>query len=149
MKTLMLVPIMLISMVSLALAQDAAAPAAPEKANLVSGLVSALLGGAMAVFMGWGKNRDAKTGEMQKFEVQHAWPTLVIGGIVGLVAFWLKKTPQDLVTSLEASPIYAGIIFAVEAGWKLIWRNTVPLVREALGAVKSGGNPTTPPSNPS
>lgn len=149
MKTFMLVPVMMVAMVSLAFAQDGAKTAAPENANLVSGLISALLGGAMAVFVGWGKNRDAKTGEMQKFEVQHAWPTLVIGGVVGLVAFWLKKTPQDLVSSLEASPIYAGIIFAVEAGWKLIWRNSVPMVREALSAVKSGKNPTTPPSNPS
>jgi hypothetical protein len=128
---------------------QAAAPTAAEP-KVWHGILGAVLGGVLAVLVGYAKNRDPKTGEMQKFEIRYAWPTLLIGAIVGLVSHWLKKTPQDLVSSLEASPIYAAVVFLAEAAWKAVWRNSVPLIREALAAIKSGGgNPTNSPSGPS
>lgn len=132
-------------MAATALAADQAAATGQAAPSLVNGIVSAVIGGVMAVFLGYGKNRNAASGEMEKFDIKYAWPTLIIGGLVGVGSYFMKKTPADLVASLEASPLYAGVIFAVEAAWKAIWRNSAPMIREALGAIKSGKeNPTNP-----
>jgi hypothetical protein len=133
-------------------AQAAGAPASPT-ASLpapVKGILNGLLAGVIAAGLGWIKNRNAANGDMEKFEIKYMIPTLVIGAIVGLISGWMGKTPQNLLESMETSPIYAGIVVVGEMIWKAIWRNSVPMVREALQAVKTGGgNPPTPPSNPS
>ncbi len=127
----------------------AAAPAKEEGSTLpggIKGILTGILGGAIAVFIGWGKNKNTSTGEMEKFDIKYAWPTLIIGGIVGLIAHWMGMAPADFITSIEASPIFAGAVFALEAIWKMIFRHTAPLIRESVDAIKGAGkNPPTPP----
>lgn len=133
-------------------AQAAAAPASPTASlpTPIKGILNGLLAGVIAAGLGWVKNRNAATGDMEKFDIKYMVPTVVIGAIVGLVAGWMGKSPASLLDSLETSPIYAGIVVVGEMIWKAIWRHSVPMVREALQAVKAGGqNPPTPPSNPS
>lgn len=133
--------------------QDGGAAAGGATASLpvpVKGILNGVLAGAIAAGLGWVKNRNAATGDMEKFDIKYLVPTVVIGAIVGLIAAWMGKTPQNLVESLETSPIYAGVVVVAEMIWKAIWRNSVPMVREAIGAIKAGKeNPPTPPSNPS
>lgn len=118
-----------------------------KSGGLGAGILSGVIGAVGAVLVGWLKNRDMKTGELEKLDIKYAWPTFLIGALVGVVAGLTKKAPSDLVGSLEASPIYAGVVFAVEAGWKAIFRNTAPLIKETMGFIKDGGkdqNPTPP-----
>jgi hypothetical protein len=123
--------------------------ALPEGAKMpdgLKGIMTGVLGGVLAVFLGWGKNKNAQTGEMEKFDVKYAWPTLIIGAIVGLIAHFMKLTPEGLVGSLEASPLFAGAVLGLEALWKIVFRHSVPLIRETVNSIKGGGNPPSPPS---
>lgn len=131
-----------ISFSSLAFAFDGT-QASSDMPPMLKGILTGVIGGVIAGFLGWSKNRDTKTGEMQKFEFQYLWPTLLVGALVGAASYWLKKEPKDIVASLEASPIYAGIIFGAEALLKTIWRNSAVTLRGILSDVKSGGNPPT------
>lgn len=109
----------------------------------VKGILNGVLGGAIAVFLGWGKNKDPQSGKMESFDVKYAWPTLIIGAVVGLIAHWMNLTPKDLLTSVEASPIFAGAVLALEMLWKMVFRHSVPLIRETVNAIKGGGgNPS-------
>jgi len=133
-------------MAGVALAQAAPAATGGGMPDWVKGIMTGVLGGVMAGFLGWMKNRDTATGKMEAFEFKYLWPTLLVGALVGIISHFLKTTPANLTASLEQSPIYAGIVFAVEALWKAIWRNSVVTFRDALGNVKAGtGNPPTPP----
>ncbi len=125
-------------------ATDGAAPADSKIPGGIQGILSGLIGGVMAVFLGWGKNKNASTGEMEKFDIKYAWPTLIIGAIVGLAAHWMNLTPQGLVASVETSPIFAGVVLGAEMLWKMIFRHTTPMIRDALGAIK--GAPENPTS---
>jgi len=137
-------------MAGVALAAQAAAPASGGTPDWIKGALTGVIGGVMAGFLGWMKNRNTQTGEMEKFEFKYLFPTIIVGALVGLIASFMKKQPVDLLNSLESSPVYAGIVFAAEALWKAIWRNSVVTFRDALGNVKSGtGNPPpTPPPQP-
>lgn len=153
MKRMILAGIMVLMAGGIALAlqdADAAVAAAGESKvpDGIKGILTGILGGAIAVFIGWGKNRNASSGDMEKFDVKYAWPTLIIGAIVGLISHWMDMAPKDFITSMEASPLFAGAVFALEAVWKAIWRNSVPLVRDAIGAIKAGGGNPTPPAPP-
>lgn len=106
------------------------------------GLVNGFLAGVVAVFYGYAKNKDPKTGAMESFDIRYAFPTLVVGGLVGVAASLLKVSPQDLSTSLTASPVYGAVVFAVEAVLKAAFRHSVPWLRDALGAIK--GHPEEP-----
>lgn len=134
-----------------ATAAGADAPKEEEKGGMpggLKGILTGILGGAIAVFIGWGKNKNTSTGEMEKFDIKHAWPTLIIGAIVGLIAHFMDMAPGDFLTSIEASPLFAGAVFALEAIWKMIFRHTAPLIRESVDAIKGAGKnppPTTPP----
>ena len=131
-------------------AAGAAAGAAEEGGKMpgsIKGILTGILGGVIAVFIGWGKNKDVKTGTQEKFDFKHAWPTLIIGAIVGLIAHFMDLTPAGLIESVEASPLFAGAVFALEAVWKMIFRHTAPLIRESVDAIKGAGKnpPATPP----
>jgi hypothetical protein len=134
------------AMAGIAVAQDAAPAAAGGMPDWVKGILTGVLGGVMAGFLGWMKNRDTATGSMEKFEFKHLWPTLLVGALVGIAAHLMKMSPESLTNALESSPVYAGVVFAAEALWKAIWRNSVVTFRDALGNVKKGaGDPPTPP----
>lgn len=146
------VVLMLLAAPAMALAQGA--PTAAVAADITfksdgsiwKGIMNGAIAGVMAAILGWIKNRNTQTGEMQRFEIKYLVPTAIIGVLVGIASALLKMTPADLLTTLETSPIFAAIVFAVEAGLKAIWRNTVPLARDMIADVKTGvGNPTTPP----
>jgi hypothetical protein len=112
----------------------------------IKGILTGILGGAIAVFVGWGKNKNVASGEMEKFDIKHAWPTLIIGAIVGLIAHFMDLTPSGLIEAFETSPIFAGAVFALEAVWKMVFRHTAPLIRESVDAIKGAGkNPPSPP----
>lgn len=130
---------------------EGAAEAANEP-NLAVSILSAVLGGAMAVFVGWMKNHDVESDEHEKFDFKHAWPALIIGALVGLVGYFTDQGPKDVVGMLEASPFYGILVFGLEAAWKALFRNTAPLIRKAIKAVKAGADesdPSQPPSGPS
>lgn len=121
---------------------------APKVPSAVKGLLNGVLAGVMAAVLGWVKNRNAQSGDMEKLEIKYIVPTVVIGALVGLASSWMGKTPAGLVESLETSPIYAGIVIVTEMAWKAIWRNSVPMVRDALSAVKTGAANPTPQDPP-
>lgn len=136
--------------------QAAAAPAAPAATpitlplggGLLNGLLSGVVAGVVAVFYGYGKNKNATTGEMEAFDITHAWPTLVTGGVLGIIASLLKMSPQDFVASITTSPLSGAIVFAAEAVLKMIFRHSVPWLRDALGAIKGAPANPTPPAPP-
>jgi uncharacterized membrane protein YeaQ/YmgE (transglycosylase-associated protein family) len=143
-----------LTMGTYAFAMQVAAPAAAPAAGGLSdgsvwkGILNGCLAGVIAAVIGWLKNRDTKTGDMQRFEVKYLIPTVVVGALVGIVASFMKKTPTDLVTSLENSPIYAAITMAVEAGFKIIWRHGTLHLKDMLSDVKGGVANPTPPASP-
>lgn len=114
--------------------------------SLLKGLLNGALAGLLASFMGWIKNRNSQTGELERFQVKYLVPTVLAGLLAGAIGAWLKMSPADLVTALEASPFYTFVVFGIEAVIKAIYRNTVPFARDLLSDIKSGaGNPTPPP----
>ncbi len=124
----------------------AAASAAPVSlgSGLWAGILNGFLSGLVAVFYGYAKNRDPKTGEMESFDIAYAWPTIVVGGLMGVVAHFLKMTPQDLGTALTTSPIYGAVTYAAEAVLKAVFRHSVPWIRDAAALFKAAPavNPT-------
>ena len=148
--------VMLLSMPALALAQAPATQPAAEAATISfksdgsvwKGILNGAIAGVMAALLGWIKNRNTQTGEMQRFEIKYLVPTALVGVIVGIVSALLKMTPADLVTTLETSPVFAAVVLAAEAGLKAVWRNTVPMVRDMIGDVKAGAGNPTPPAPP-
>lgn len=150
---LVLVGFLLLAGPAFALAQQPAPAAAgaaagvnlPMGGNIWKGILNGAVAGAVAVFYGFAKNRDAKTGVMESFDIKYAFPTIIVGALVGVVAALLKMTPDDLATSLSTSPVYGAIVFAVEALLKAVFRHSVPWVRDALDAIKGNkANPTLP-----
>lgn len=129
----------------------------PGAANIVvpvgeapwwKGVLNGFVAGAVAVFYGYAKNRDAKTGEMESFDIKYAVPTIAVGGLIGVISVLLKMSPQDLATSLATSPIYGAIVFAAEAILKAVFRHSVPWIRDAIGALKGAPANPTPPAPP-
>ena len=135
-------------------AQTAAAPAAAGTTIPIGdapwwkGVLNGFVAGAVAVFYGYAKNRDPKTGEMEDFDIKYAVPTIATGGLIGVIAVLLKMTPQDLSTSLATSPIYGAIVFAAEAVLKAVFRHSVPWIRDAINAIKGAPANPTPPAPP-
>jgi len=128
----------------IAIAQDApAAPASGNVPSLVKGILNGLLAGILAAVMGWLKNRDAKTGDQEHFEVKHAIPTLLVGAVVGAWAGWQNKDLSTFTAWIQTTPF----VVVAEIVWKVVWRQSTPVIREALATIKTGaGNPPTPPS---
>jgi hypothetical protein len=112
------------------------------------GVLNGFVAGAIAVFYGYAKNRDPKTGEMEKFDIKYAVPTIAVGGLIGVIAVLLKMSPQDLGTALATSPIYGAIVFAAEAILKMIFRHSVPWIRDAINTIKGAPENPTPPAPP-
>lgn len=114
--------------------------------SLFKGLLNGALAGILAALMGWVKNRNSQTGEIERFQIKYLVPTVLAGLLAGAIGAWLKLSPADLVTALEASPFYAFVVFGIEAVIKAVYRNTVPFARDLLKDIKTGaGNPTPPP----
>ncbi len=111
------------------------------------GVLNGLLGGVMAAFLGWIKNRDKKTGDMEKFEIKYAVPTIIVGALVGVIAGLTGKAPADFIDGVQSSPLFGGITFVVDAGLKAVWRHSVPLLKDLLSDVKSGYG-EKPPETP-
>lgn len=163
MKTTWMVKAAIAAMMILVLAgsalafQAAGAPAQPAAATpslpplgggILNGLLSGLIAGVMAVVYGYAKNRNAVSGQMEPFDIKYAWPTMLTGGLLGVIAALLKMSPQDFVTSVTASPLSGAIVFAAEAVLKAIFRHSVPWIRDALDAIKGAPANPTPPAPP-
>lgn len=137
--------------------QAAAAPAAPANAGIGTGLsdgsvwkgvLNGLLAGVIAAVTGWLKNKDTKTGEHEEFDIKYVVPTAMVGAIVGVVAALLKKSPTDLITMVENSPIFAAITLGAEYLIKIVWRHGVVHLKDVLGDIKTGAGNPTPPAPP-
>jgi hypothetical protein len=128
-------------------AAAAPAPAISMGSGLWAGILNGFLSGLVAIFYGYAKNRDPKTGEMESFDIAYAWPTLIVGGLMGVIAHFLKMTPQDLGSALTTSPIYGAVTFAAEAVLKAVFRHSVPWIRDAAALFKAAPavNPTASP----
>lgn len=111
-----------------------------EQGSLITAILISLLGGAMAAFTGWAKNKNAKTGEMEGFQSKYFVATLVVGALVGVAGHFMGLTPEGVIGALEASPIYAMVTFAVEALMKVIWRHSAPQLAALLGTIKGGAS---------
>lgn len=138
-----------------AFAFQAAAPAVAGQVTIPvgdapwwKGLLNGFVAGAVAVFYGYAKNRDPKTGDMEGFDIKYAFPTIVVGGLIGIVSVLLKMSPQDLSTSLATSPVYGAVVFAAEALLKAAFRHSVPWIRDAINALKGAPANPTPPAPP-
>lgn len=138
-----------------AFAFQAAAPAIAGQVTIPvgdapwwKGVLNGFVAGAVAVFYGFAKNRDPKTGDMESFDIKYAFPTIIVGGLIGIVSVWLKMSPQDLSTSLATSPVYGAIVFAAEALLKALFRHSVPWIRDAIGLLKGAPANPTPPAPP-
>lgn len=135
--------------------QVAVTPVAPSitipvgEAPWWKGLLNGFVAGVVAVFYGYAKNKDPKTGQMEGFDIKYAFPTLAVGGLIGIIATLIKATPQDLATSLATSPVYGAVVFAAEALLKAIFRHSVPWIRDAIGLLKQAPteNPTASPED--
>lgn len=112
------------------------------------GVLNGFVAGAVAVFYGYAKNRDPKTGEMEGFDIKYAVPTIATGGLIGVISVLLKMSPQDLATSLATSPIYGAVVFAAEAILKAVFRHSVPWIRDAINTLKGAPANPTPPAPP-
>lgn len=112
------------------------------------GVLNGFVAGAVAVFYGYAKNRDAKTGEMEGFDIKYAVPTIAVGGLIGVISVLLKMSPQDLATALATSPVYGAIVFAAEAVLKAVFRHSVPWIRDAVATLKGAPANPTPPAPP-
>lgn len=119
---------------------EAAGDDGEKSGNLLMALLTAVLGGAMAAFTGWAKNKNADTGEMEKFQSKYFVATLIVGALVGVAGHFMGLTPDGVVGALEASPIYGMVTFAVEALMKVIWRHGAPQLGSLLGTIKAGGS---------
>ncbi len=145
---------MFLFMAAVATAADSAAAAvAPVisvgEAPWWKGLLNGFVAGVIAVFYGYAKNKDPKTGEMEGFDIKYAFPTLIVGGLIGIIGYFLKMTPQDLGSALTTSPIYGAIVFAAEAVLKALFRHSVPWIRDAIDKLKAAPkeNPTASPED--
>lgn len=148
------VAVFVIATVTFVFAQDAVADPAPEAASSAwwQGILQGALWGIMAAFAGYAKNVDVKTGKMkEKFEAKYMVSTACVGVLVGISAHLMGKLPADLLTSVEASPIFAIITFGVEALLKVVWRHGAPRVADIWNTLKGGASdpPSLPPSKPS
>ena len=132
----------------MALEEEGAAAEAVKLPGVLKGILNGIFGGALAVFLGWAKNKNTATGNQEKFDIKYAWPTLIIGAIIGIIAHFMGLTPEGLVSSVESSPIFTAVIVGAEMLWKVIFRQTAPMVREALDAIKNAGRNPTPPAPP-
>jgi hypothetical protein len=112
------------------------------------GVLNGFLAGVIAVFYGYAKNKDPKTGEMEGFDIKYAFPTLIVGGVIGIISVLVKMSPQDLATALATSPIYGALVFAAEALLKAVFRHSVPWIRDAIGTLKGAPANPTPPAPP-
>jgi energy-converting hydrogenase Eha subunit B len=114
------------------------------------GLLGGIAGGVMAAVLGWFKNKDAQTGSQEAFGTQYMWQTMLVGALVGVASYFMKMSPTDVISWLEASPFYAGITVVVEMVLKAIFRHSAPLLRDILKIILGGSlpNPTVPPATP-
>ena len=124
-----------------ATAAFAAGTDAAAAAPLWKGILNGAIAGVAAAAVGWLKNRNAATGEMEKPDIKYIVPTVVIGAIMGVLAGWQNKDLGSFTGWVETTPF----VVIAEMIWKVIFRNTTPMVREALAAIKGGAaNPTSP-----
>lgn len=138
-----------------AFAVQVAAPASAAPAtgslsdgSIWKGLLNGLLAGVIASVAGWLKNKDARTGAHESFDIKFVIPTAMIGAAVGVIASLMKKSPGDFVTSIENSPLYAAITLGVEYVMKIVWRHSVFHLKDVLGDIKTGAGNPTPPAPP-
>lgn len=129
---------------------DVALPFANFKTDgsLLKGILNGALAGVLAALMGWVKNRNSQTGELERFQIKYLIPTALAGVLTGAIGAWLKMSPADLITALSASPFYTLVVYGVESVIKAIYRNTVPFARDLLNDIKTGGGNPTPPAPP-
>lgn len=136
------------------IAEEAAAAVDPEAAKEAVSIWSKIgmgaLGGVIASFVGWMKNRDTKTDTQENFDFKYLLCTVVVGAGVGALGAW--QGIGDVLATLhwaEQSFLYGGIVAGGEMALKAIWRQGAPRLRDILSTLKGGAqNPTATPPKP-
>lgn len=100
--------------------------------SVLKGVLNGALAGVVAAGLGWLKNRDPKTGAMEKFEVKHMVPTVLVGLIVGAVAGWQNKDLSSYSAWLTTTPF----VVTAELVMKAVFRNTAPVVQDVLKTLR-------------
>jgi hypothetical protein len=142
--------------VAVASAAEAVAPgAAPVVTSIWSKIGMGALGGVIAAFVGWMKNKDIKTTGQEPFGLNFLVSTVIVGAIAGAVGAWQGfATVIDTMNWAEQSMMWGAIAAGGEMLLKAIWRQGAPHLIDIINVFKSGaGNPTPPtppaPSKPS
>ena len=142
--------------VAVATAAEAVAPgAAPVATSLWSKIGMGALGGVIAAFVGWMKNKDIKTETQEPLDIKYLFATVVVGAVAGAVGTWQGfANVIDTMNWAEQSFMWGGVVSIGEMILKAIWRQGAPHLKGILDVLKSGaGNPTPPtppaPSKPS
>lgn len=110
-----------------------AAEGSPSVPSLAIGITNGMLAGAVASLLGWAKNRTAEGGDLEKLEFKHMIPTMLVGIVVGSWAGWQNKDLSTFAAWLDTTPY----VITAEILWKVVFRNTAPVVRSALATLKS------------
>jgi hypothetical protein len=129
-------------------AAPSVAPAELASGSIWKGILSGLLAGVIAAVTGWLKNKDARTGDHEEFDIKFVVPTAMVGAVVGVVAALLKKSPTDFISMIENSPLFAAITLGAEYVIKIVWRHGVFHLKDVLGDIKTGAGNPTPPAPP-
>ena len=114
-----------------------------EVPGTLKGMLNGVMAGAVAALFGWLKNRDPKGGDMEKFEIKHAVPTILVGAIVGAIAGWKDKDLSTMTAWIQTTPW----VITAEIVWKAVFRNSAPVVSSGLkmlmeGTKKDGQGPS-------
>lgn len=91
-----------------------------------SALLVGVWGGIQANFTGLMKKRDPVTGAWPAFEWKLLLKTLLVGMVIGVIAFGAKLSPADVTTGLMAAPIGGFITSGAEDLVNLIWKKIKP-----------------------
>jgi H+/Cl- antiporter ClcA len=146
-KTLLFAAIAFLVIGGIVFAQGAAtapaattAPVAPA-VPLGKAILQGIIGGVLAAFVGWMKNRENDT--QQPFDLKYMVSTVIVGGLIGAVAGWKGMSIGDTENWLEQSMLWGAIVAGGEMALKAVFRQGAPRLMDLINLFKKGAaNPT-------
>lgn len=91
----------------------------------LAGLGMGLVAGIQATFVGMLKKRS-ELGQMPKLDLRICAKTLIMGLVVGLIAYLIKWSPSDTAAWLVTSPIGGVVTAGLEDLVALVWKKFSP-----------------------
>lgn len=103
---------------------------------MVKNIIAGAVGGAVAAFVGWAKNRDIATDKQEEFDFKYLIQTVFIGAVLGALSVFdgiKMDSAQGVVTQTGACA--SGVVFG-EMILKAIWRQGVPRIKDLVAHFK-------------